>query len=289
MAAIVRRPSTPIAPISRTPRSSHGARRAARAASPEAPASPALRPSRRPTSRCFPFPWISPATGPPTRGRTYQPRRAHAGSPPPKGPRDVVAPHRDRCVLPPAASCVPAAHAACDRGWPDAHIGRRARRGTMSGVASVLPTPDEYAELVPGRDSPVWRYGSDIRLFGTAGYALLLQVAHPTVGAGVAEHSTFQQDPWGRLHRTLDYVHGTIYGGPRLAGEIGRRVREMHRDIKGVAARRRALPRDGAGGVRVGARDAGQRDRPRPPALRPPVTPRRRSRSSGATGSRSGG
>ena len=102
------------------------------------------------------------------------------------------------------------------------------------GVSSVLPPPEEYAALVPARDSPVWCYGSDIRLFGTAGYALLLQVAHPTVGAGVAEHSTFQQDPWGRLHRTLDYVHGTIYGGPRLAGEIGRRVREMHRDIKGL-------------------------------------------------------
>jgi uncharacterized protein (DUF2236 family) len=98
----------------------------------------------------------------------------------------------------------------------------------------VLPAPEEYADLVPSRRSPVWRYTSDVRLFSTAGYALLLQVAHPTVGAGVAEHSNFQQDPWGRLQRTLDYVNGTIYGGPELAGEIGRRVREMHKHIKGV-------------------------------------------------------
>src|SRR5215203_4705573 len=87
---------------------------------------------------------------------------------------------------------------------------------------SILPAPDEFAELVPARDSPVWRYASDIRLVAAAGYALLLQVAHPVVGAGVAEHSNFQEDPWGRLHRTLDYVNGTIYGGPQLAGEIGR-------------------------------------------------------------------
>jgi uncharacterized protein (DUF2236 family) len=100
-------------------------------------------------------------------------------------------------------------------------------------MASVLPAPEQYPDLVPAKDSPVYRYASDLRLTAVAGYALILQVAHPTVGAGVAEHSNFQQDPWGRLLRTLDYVNGTIYGGPELAGEIGRRVREMHRDIKG--------------------------------------------------------
>jgi uncharacterized protein (DUF2236 family) len=80
----------------------------------------------------------------------------------------------------------------------------------------------------------VWRAASDIRMLSTSGYALLLQVAHPTVGAGVAEHSDFEADPWGRLLRTLDYVHGSIYGGPDMAGEIGRRVRAMHKQIKGV-------------------------------------------------------
>lgn len=100
-------------------------------------------------------------------------------------------------------------------------------------MASVLPTPEEYERYVPGPESPVWRYASDIRLYATAGYALLLQVAHPTVGAGVAQYSNFEEDPWGRLLRTLDYVHGSVYGGPQLAGEIGRRVREMHRHIKG--------------------------------------------------------
>jgi uncharacterized protein (DUF2236 family) len=107
----------------------------------------------------------------------------------------------------------------------------------LSGfMAPVLPGPEEYAGLVPSRSSPVWRYASDVRMFATAGYALLLQVAHPTVGAGVADHSNFREDPWGRFHRTLDYVHGTIYGGPQLAGEIGARVRDMHKHIKGVRA-----------------------------------------------------
>lgn len=99
---------------------------------------------------------------------------------------------------------------------------------------SVLPSDEEFAELVPARDSVTWRKASDGRLFGGAGYALLLQVAHPTVGSGVGQYSGFAQDPWGRLFRTLDYVNGSIYGGPEMAGEIGRRVRNVHKTIKGT-------------------------------------------------------
>jgi uncharacterized protein (DUF2236 family) len=102
-------------------------------------------------------------------------------------------------------------------------------------MSAVLPDPAEYPALVPSPGGPVWRAAGDVRLLSTSGYALLLQVAHPTVGAGVLEHSNFREDPWGRLLRTLDYVHGSIYGGPELAGEIGRRVRAMHQGIRGVA------------------------------------------------------
>ncbi len=69
---------------------------------------------------------------------------------------------------------------------------------------------------------------------GGAGYALLLQVAHPVVSAGVAEHSNFQEDPYGRLVRTLDYVNVSVFGGDEAAAEMGRRTREMHKRIKGV-------------------------------------------------------
>jgi uncharacterized protein (DUF2236 family) len=110
-------------------------------------------------------------------------------------------------------------------------------RVIRAGVAErSLPSADEYAELVPRPGSVTWRKASDIRLSGGSGYALLLQVAHPTVGAGVSQFSQYRSDPWGRLMRTLDYVHGSIYGGPELAGEIGRRVREMHRRFRGVRA-----------------------------------------------------
>jgi len=99
---------------------------------------------------------------------------------------------------------------------------------------TVLPHPDEVPELIAKPDSTLWRYGGDARLVGTGAYAILLQVGHPTVGAGVSEHSDFRADPWGRLLRTLDYSYAMTYGGPTVAAEMGRRIREMHKHIKGV-------------------------------------------------------
>jgi uncharacterized protein (DUF2236 family) len=96
-------------------------------------------------------------------------------------------------------------------------------------------TPEEPDALAVGPGSVVWRYASDARgLITGAGVALLFQVAHPTVAAGVRDHSDFERDPWGRLWRTLDFVNLFIYGGPEAAARTGRRLREMHRSIKGV-------------------------------------------------------
>jgi uncharacterized protein (DUF2236 family) len=105
---------------------------------------------------------------------------------------------------------------------------------TITGVARILPSPEEIPALVAKPGSALWRYGGDARLIGAGAYAILLQVGHPTVGAGVSEHSDFRADPWGRLLRTLDYSYAMTYGGPGLAGEMGRRIREMHKRIKGM-------------------------------------------------------
>jgi uncharacterized protein (DUF2236 family) len=99
-------------------------------------------------------------------------------------------------------------------------------------ATSILPAVDEFAALQPS--DRTLRVAGDARLMNGAGFALLLQVAHPVVGAGVAEHSNFLEDPWGRLIRTLDYVNVTVFGGPQAAATMGRRTREMHKQIKGV-------------------------------------------------------
>ena len=98
---------------------------------------------------------------------------------------------------------------------------------------SIMPAAHDWPSLVPGPETVTWRRASDARVITAAGYALLLQVSHPTVGAGVSEHSSFRRDPWGRLLRTLDYSCTMAYGGADAAGRMGVRLRAMHRSIRG--------------------------------------------------------
>jgi uncharacterized protein (DUF2236 family) len=97
----------------------------------------------------------------------------------------------------------------------------------------VFPPHAELDEIVVGPDSVTWRTTSDARLYAVMLYPLLLQVAHPTVGAGVRDYSDFERRPWNRLMRTIDYVTLLVYGGP-AAGPAGRRLRSIHKQFKGV-------------------------------------------------------
>jgi uncharacterized protein (DUF2236 family) len=99
--------------------------------------------------------------------------------------------------------------------------------------SNVLPDAEEAARIVLPSDSPAHDVTGDIRLYFASGYALLMQVSHPTVGAGVRDHSTFAEDPWGRLMRTMDYLYLITLTGPESAN-VGRRVRELHKTIKGT-------------------------------------------------------
>src|SRR5205807_8487468 len=74
---------------------------------------------------------------------------------------------------------------------------------TVRTMSAVFPTEDEVAQVLVGPDSVSWQRGSDARLYLVMLYPLLLQVAHPTVGAGVRDYSDFEKRPWARLLRTL--------------------------------------------------------------------------------------
>jgi uncharacterized protein (DUF2236 family) len=100
-------------------------------------------------------------------------------------------------------------------------------------TATVFPKAAELDEILLGPDSVAWQRASDIRLYLVMVYALLLQVAHPTVGAGVRDYSDFERRPWHRLLRTVDYVTLLVYGGEQAIAS-GRRLRALHRRFKGV-------------------------------------------------------
>ena len=93
----------------------------------------------------------------------------------------------------------------------------------------------EAVTLGPG--TLLWRFGGDWTQLLGGGRALILQVAHPVVAAGVSQHSDYEHAPWQRLVGTLDLYLRVVFGGPgESSEEAGARLREVHKRIKGVDA-----------------------------------------------------
>lgn len=82
-----------------------------------------------------------------------------------------------------------------------------------------------------GPDSVTWRVHSDPTLWVGGLRALFFQALHPEAMAGVARHSGFQTDPWGRLFRTARYVGTLTFGTTSEAHSASARVRGLHRRL----------------------------------------------------------
>jgi uncharacterized protein (DUF2236 family) len=109
------------------------------------------------------------------------------------------------------------------------------------GAADTPRTPDagELAGLY-GPGSEAWALNREaMLLLGAGPRALLLQLAHPQVAAGVADHSDFRADPWARLRGTLRSYLAIVYGTRTTARAEIRRLNALHRTIIGPTYRAR--------------------------------------------------
>ncbi|MDT0167147.1 oxygenase MpaB family protein [Actinotalea sp. AC32] len=113
--------------------------------------------------------------------------------------------------------------------------------------------PGDPGLLGPG--SAAWRVGRERALLLAGPAALLLQVSHPLVAAGVAAHSDFVDDPLRRLRGTLDAVLTVTFGDTEQVRAAAARVAGAHAPVRG------RLP------VRVGGVAAGTPYRAQDPAL----------------------
>ncbi len=93
------------------------------------------------------------------------------------------------------------------------------------------PGPRWFAD-----DSPVRTVHGDASMFVGGIRALLLQSLHPLAMAGVAEHSGYQGDPWGRLQRTSHFLAVTTFGTAADADTMVAAVRRVHASVTGAAA-----------------------------------------------------
>jgi uncharacterized protein (DUF2236 family) len=78
-------------------------------------------------------------------------------------------------------------------------------------------------------------YRAEGILLAGAGRAILLQLANPAIGRGVAAHSTFTQRPVNRLKGTLTYVYAIVYGTDEQVTEVRRRVNRAHVPVRRTA------------------------------------------------------
>ncbi|HUF97113.1 MAG TPA: oxygenase MpaB family protein [Ilumatobacter sp.] len=120
------------------------------------------------------------------------------------------------------------------------------REALGAAVRNAVVGPDagrRHAELIDGvgdrwfpERSPIHVVHADSSMFVGGLRALLFQSLHPLAMAGVAQHSDYRADPWGRLQRTADFLAATTFGPAVESERAVARVRAVHRRVTGVAS-----------------------------------------------------
>ena len=99
-----------------------------------------------------------------------------------------------------------------------------AELATEAEVLALLPFPDDCA---------VRRMHNEGVLLLGGGRALLLQIAHPAVAAGVANHSNYHTERWRRLLRTLRPMHEIVFGTREQALVAVQGINRIHKRVSG--------------------------------------------------------
>jgi uncharacterized protein (DUF2236 family) len=106
------------------------------------------------------------------------------------------------------------------------------RKGTTTLVDDGYFSPDRM----------IWQVDREMVLLLAGGRALLMQLAHPKVAAGVAEHSHFKGDPIGRLRRTMSAMWSIVFDETSEARASLEQVKSVHRRIHGIVSPAESLP-----------------------------------------------
>ena len=113
------------------------------------------------------------------------------------------------------------------------------RSDGASEVARAIADPKGAPGWFTPAD-PIWTVHGSVATFLGGIRSLLLQALHPLALAGVDQHSTYREDPFGRLQRTGAFIAATTFGSADLAEQTIHAVRRMHRSVQGTAEDGRA-------------------------------------------------
>jgi uncharacterized protein (DUF2236 family) len=113
------------------------------------------------------------------------------------------------------------------------------RTDGASEVARAIASPPGAPGWFTPAD-PIWTVHGSVATFLGGIRSLLLQALHPLALAGVDQHSTYREDPFGRLQRTGAFIAATTFGSEDLAEQTVRAIRSMHQRVQGTAQDGRA-------------------------------------------------
>jgi len=127
---------------------------------------------------------------------------------------------------------------------PDQGLPASLKHAIAARVRAVFNDTDKGERPVLRREdglfgpaSVAWRVHGDVTTMMVGGIsALLLQMLHPAVLAGVWDHSNFRTDMNGRLRRTARFIALTTYGSRDEAEAAIARVRAIHGRVRGTLA-----------------------------------------------------
>ncbi|WP_295126597.1 oxygenase MpaB family protein [uncultured Leifsonia sp.] len=88
--------------------------------------------------------------------------------------------------------------------------------------------------IQPDRHADLRSIAGEALSLAGAGRALLLQIAHPAVGRGVAEHSDFAARIVDRFHATMTFVYAAVFAPPEAFDAVRRQVDRAHRPVHAV-------------------------------------------------------
>jgi uncharacterized protein (DUF2236 family) len=111
-------------------------------------------------------------------------------------------------------------------------------------LPGILPSNDVHPQLSPTRSGDettmargmVYMLQREVLLLVAWGPAILLQFAHPLVARGIADHSAFNTERWGRaqrLHRTLRAMLQLSFGTESEVHAAAVRINTIHDRIHG--------------------------------------------------------
>lgn len=121
-------------------------------------------------------------------------------------------------------------------------VNLRDRLGTELFRKVAGPNGQQARERVHGSqgprwfepDSPIARVHGDASMFVGGLRAIMLQSLHPAAMQGVADHSGYQGDMWGRLAQVSTYIAMTTFGTEEHALQVIRAVHRAHESVTGT-------------------------------------------------------